>query len=116
MILLPLLLRWSLSLLSPLLPRRQAFSSCLDVAAIEMDNGEPLDVNAELTTVGWSNVASGLLGGFTGSYIFSQTIFTSRSGCRSRVVGAVVCAAELGIVFLQVSFKTHAHVRAHLGW
>ena len=55
-----------------------------------MDNGAPLDVNSALTVVGWSNVASGLLGGFTGSYIFSQTVFTCRSGAHSRIVGAVV--------------------------
>ena len=35
-----------------------AFSSCLDVAAIEMDVGQPLDVNSELGVVGWSNVVS----------------------------------------------------------
>lgn len=32
-----------------------SFSSCLDVAAISMDTGEALDVNAELTTVGIAN-------------------------------------------------------------
>jgi SulP family sulfate permease len=42
------------------------------VAAIEMDMGSALDTNAELITVGVSNALSGLLGGFTGSYIFSQ--------------------------------------------
>ncbi|CAN0395043.1 unnamed protein product, partial [Discosporangium mesarthrocarpum] len=57
-----------------------AFSSCLDVAAIEMELGQPLDYNRELKTVGWSNFISGLTGGFTGSYIFSQTIFNLRAG------------------------------------
>ena len=42
------------------------------VAAISIDMGETLDTNGELTTVGISNVASGLLLGYTGSYIFSQ--------------------------------------------
>jgi len=79
-----------------------AFSSCLDVAAIEMDVGKPLDVDSELATVGWSNLISGMLGGFTGSYIFSQTIFTCRSGCHSKGVGAVVAIAELAVVFVQV--------------
>jgi hypothetical protein len=32
-----------------------SFASCLDVAAISMDMGEALDVNAELMTVGISN-------------------------------------------------------------
>lgn len=30
--------------------------------------GEPLDTNKELNTVGWSNILSGLTGGFTGRY------------------------------------------------
>lgn len=30
------------------------------------DMGEPLDTNKELNTVGWSNILSGLTGGFTG--------------------------------------------------
>ena len=71
------------------------FSSCLDVAAIEVDLGKPLDMDAELTTVGVSNTVAGLLGGFTGSYIFSQTIFTCRAGCRSRIAGLVVVFCEV---------------------
>jgi MFS superfamily sulfate permease-like transporter len=35
-------------------------------------------------------VVSGLTGGLTGSYIFSQTIFTYRTGCRSRWIGVLV--------------------------
>ena len=55
--------------------------SSLDVLlAIQMDMGKQLDFNHELITVGISNTLSGLLGGFTGSYIFSQTIFTFRTG------------------------------------
>ena len=52
--------------------------SLSQVAAIEMDMGSALDTNAELITVGISNALSGLLGGFTGSYIFSQVTVTSR--------------------------------------
>ncbi|CAN0497868.1 unnamed protein product, partial [Laminaria digitata] len=71
-----------------------AFSSCLDVAAIEMEMGTPLDFNGELQTVGWSNAVSGLLGGFTGSYIFSQTIFNLRAGvCAERRAVAVPALA-----------------------
>ena len=87
-----------------------AFASCLDVAAISIDMGEALDTNHELATVGMCNckfllvvswelvmsnsslppycfyptVMSGLSMGFTGSYIFSQTIFTYRTGVHSR--------------------------------
>ncbi|CBN77829.1 conserved unknown protein [Ectocarpus siliculosus] len=66
-----------------------AFSSCLDIAAIEMEMAKPLDFNEELQTVGWSNVISGLFGGFTGSYIFSQTIFNLRAGVDTRAASAV---------------------------
>jgi sulfate permease, SulP family len=43
-----------------------AFSSSLDVAAIEMELGIPLDYNRELFTVGISNLFSGALGGYSG--------------------------------------------------
>ncbi len=132
------LVRWEL--LPPLLPTWLgmyvvvAFSSSLDVAAIQMDMGrqarhaaavpsptvrclppapEPkqLDFNHELVTVGLSNALSGLTGGFTGSYIFSQTIFTFRTGTNSRACGLVVIAAEL-LLFLMpfsiVSCAPHA--------
>jgi sulfate permease, SulP family len=72
-----------------------------------MDVGKPLDVNSELEVVGWSNVVSGMCGGFTGSYIFSQTIFTCRSGCHSRIVGAIVAVCELGVVVAQVNLLAY---------
>ncbi|OQS06360.1 Sulfate Permease (SulP) Family [Thraustotheca clavata] len=75
-----------------------AFSSSLDVAAIEMALHRPLDHNAELQTVGWSNLVSGLTGGFTGSYIFSSTIFSMKSGVDSRLTGLLVFVLELALV------------------
>ncbi len=85
-----------------------SFASCLDVAAIAMDMGEALDTNKELVTVGIGNVLSGLGFGFTGSYIFSQTIFTYRTNVHSRWIGVLVMVAYLYIVtspvnLLQVS-------------
>lgn len=38
----------------------------------QMDGGRPLNKDHELATVGASNAIAGALGGFTGSYIFSQ--------------------------------------------
>jgi len=67
-----------------------SFASCLDVAAISMDMGEALDTNKELATVGIGNLMSGLSLGYTGSYIFSQTIFTYRTGVHSRFVGVFI--------------------------
>ncbi|TYZ58433.1 hypothetical protein PybrP1_000244 [[Pythium] brassicae (nom. inval.)] len=80
-----------------------AFSSSLDVAAIEMALGTPLDHNHELQTVGISNLVSGLTGGFTGSYIFSQTIFTLRGQLDSRLNGVLVFLLEVALVLCPVS-------------
>jgi len=80
-----------------------SFSSCLDVAAISIDMGQPLDVNKELTTVGLSNIISGLLFGQTGSYIFSQTIFTYRTGYHSRWVGFLGALCFLALVLSKVN-------------
>ncbi|CAN0364879.1 unnamed protein product, partial [Ectocarpus sp. 8 AP-2014] len=47
--------------------------------------------------VGWSNVISGLFGGFTGSYIFSQTIFNLRAGVDTRVASATSFVMLVGV-------------------
>ena len=69
-----------------------SFASCLDVAAISIDMGQPLETNKELATVGICNFMSGISLGFTGSYIFSQTIFTYRTGIHDRMIGAIIMA------------------------
>lgn len=84
-----------------------AFSSSLDVAAIEMELGAPLDYNRELNTVGISNLVSGLFGGYTGSYIFSQTIFSMRRGVSSTICGFIVAAGELIFVLLPISITSY---------
>lgn len=84
-----------------------AFSSSLDVAAIEMELNLPLDYNKELTTVGISNVVSGCLGGFTGSYIFSQTIFTMKRNIRSRICGWVIGSFELVLILFPFSVTSY---------
>ncbi|TFJ87438.1 hypothetical protein NSK_001769 [Nannochloropsis salina CCMP1776] len=84
-----------------------SFSSCLDIVAIEMDGGRPLNKNHELSTVGASNLIAGLCGGFTGSYIFSQTIFTYRTQTRSRLCGLVLIVAELAVFFCDVDLMSY---------
>jgi MFS superfamily sulfate permease-like transporter len=84
-----------------------AFSSSLDVAAIEMELNKPLDYNKELQTVGISNALSGLLGGYTGSYIFSQTIFSMRRKVNSRVCGMIIAASELIIITFPFSITSY---------
>ena len=76
-----------------------ALSSSLDVAAIELELGRPLDYNHELGTVGISNIISGFSGGYTGSYIFSQSIFSLRAGIRSRLSGYFLALCQV-VVFL----------------
>jgi MFS superfamily sulfate permease-like transporter len=75
-----------------------ALSSSLDIAAIELELNQKLDYDNELMTVGLSNLVSGATGGYTGSYIFSQTIFTLRSGVRDRFTGYTVAFCEALIV------------------
>ncbi|KAL4859503.1 putative vacuolar membrane protein [Chlorella vulgaris] len=71
------------------------FGSAMDIAAIQQDTPQKIDFNRELITVAVSNMATGVAGcGFTGSYIFSQTIFTMRAGVFNRWNGWVVAISE----------------------
>eukprot|EP00516_Mucochytrium_quahogii_P002978 CAMPEP_0203761330 /NCGR_PEP_ID=MMETSP0098-20131031/14444_1 /ASSEMBLY_ACC=CAM_ASM_000208 /TAXON_ID=96639 /ORGANISM=" , Strain NY0313808BC1" /LENGTH=850 /DNA_ID=CAMNT_0050655279 /DNA_START=1383 /DNA_END=3935 /DNA_ORIENTATION=+ len=79
-----------------------AFGATLDVAAIQFELGKPLDYDSELTTVGYSNIISGCLGGYTGSYNFSKTIFALRNGVRSKWNGIVVCVVEFAVFFAPI--------------
>ncbi|KAG3095240.1 hypothetical protein PI125_g16313 [Phytophthora idaei] len=90
-----------------------AFASSLDIASICMGTTSSMNYNAQLQTVGMSNLVSGLTGGYTGSYIFSQTLFTSRfrpsAAAESRfpgitkLVGVTLAACEFAIVTTPVS-------------
>ena len=84
-----------------------SFSSSLDVAAIEMELGLPLDYDREMETVGRSNLISGILGGYTGSYIFSQTIFTMRRGILTRSCGYTVAILEIIFFLLPISITSY---------
>ena len=46
---------------------------------------------------------SGLTGGYTGSYIFSQSIFSLRAGIRSRAAGVVLAMCQLTVLVLPFS-------------
>lgn len=55
---------------------------------------------------GFSNMISGLLGaGFTGSYIFSQTIFSMRAHIKSKVHGIIISGKWSINVFLEGGFE-----------
>ncbi|CAD7702019.1 unnamed protein product [Ostreobium quekettii] len=72
-----------------------AFGSSMDIAAVQQEFEGELDYNKELVNVGIANILCGSMGaGYTGSLIFSQTIFNIRSGVDSRVNGIVVALVE----------------------
>jgi len=76
-----------------------AFGSVLDVAAIQAEQPKPLDFDRELKMIGMSNFASGCCGGFTGSYIFSQTVFSQRQGVAHELNGLTIGIGEF-LLFL----------------
>eukprot|EP00397_Hematodinium_sp_SG-2012_P008997 GEMP01009069.1.p1 GENE.GEMP01009069.1~~GEMP01009069.1.p1 ORF type:complete len:786 (+),score=112.06 GEMP01009069.1:54-2411(+) len=73
------------------------FGSSLDIAAVQADYAERLDFNKEMETVGLGNMLSGMFGGFTGSYIFSQTVFNLKLEVGSRWQGIVIVLGELAV-------------------
>ncbi|GMF65178.1 unnamed protein product [Phytophthora lilii] len=93
-----------------------AFASSLDIASICMGTTSNMNYNAQLQTVGMSNLVSGLTGGYSGSYIFSQTLFTSRfrpsAAAESRfpgitrLVGVTLAICELAIVVTPTSLMS----------
>jgi sulfate permease, SulP family len=85
-----------------------ALSSSLDVAALELELNKPLDYNHELKMIGLSNVLSGATGGYTGSYIFSQSIFSLRAGVRSRLAGYALALCEM--IYVVMSFPILAYI------
>lgn len=84
-----------------------AFASSLDIAAIIMGTGSHLDYNEQLQVLGLSNIASGLAGGYTGSYIFSQTLFAYRTNTNSKLVGLSLMFFEGLVVVLPISIISY---------
>jgi sulfate permease, SulP family len=75
------------------------FGSTMDVAAVEMGTGVPLNPDDQLITIGVSNVLAGLSGGFAGSYIFTQSLLGFKSKFHHRSVGYVLAVLQL-LVFM----------------
>lgn len=85
-----------------------AFGSSMDIAAIQADTPRDLDYSKELVTVGVSNLLTAFAGvGFTGSYIFSQTLFSLRMGVDTPLMGAIIATAELAVFMLPVNVMTY---------
>ncbi len=84
-----------------------ALSSSLDIAAIDLEVRKPLEYNYELRMIGLSNFISGITGGYTGSYIFSQTIFSLRAGIRSNLMGYFIAFGEAVTVVVPFSIISY---------
>ncbi len=67
-----------------------------------MEMAKPVSYDSEIMTIGLANILSGCTGGFTGSYIFSQTIFTYRTRCNTRMIGLWVVLGEVILFFVYV--------------
>lgn len=79
------------------------FGSSLDITAIQAElPARKLDYSKELTAIGWGNLCSGCVFGATGSYIFSQTIFSAKRSVKSRFNGIVVALGEFLLFALPV--------------
>ncbi|TMW61102.1 hypothetical protein Poli38472_013565 [Pythium oligandrum] len=92
-----------------------ALASTLDIVSASMGTGSPMEYNQQLQTVGVSNLVTGLTGGYTGSYIFSQTIFSHRLHPAaieaqypgfSRLIGLSLIICEFCIVLTPFSLTT----------
>ncbi|RMX63647.1 hypothetical protein KXD40_008789 [Peronospora effusa] len=90
-----------------------AFAASLDIASICMGTTSNMNYNTQLQAVGWSNVLSGLLGGYPGTYVFSQTLFASRLSPSpaaesrfpglTRLIGVTVAVCEFTILMTPIS-------------
>lgn len=82
------------------------FGSSLDVAAIQAELPYKLDFSKEIEMIGLSNLLNGLVGGWTGSYLFAQTIFTMRAQVTSKLCGVTVTLCLLLLWLLPIDLNS----------
>jgi SulP family sulfate permease len=68
----------------------------LDVSGIEIITKKDLNPDKELNIMGMASIASGILGGYPGVHVASDTAFTSKLGGNTRLMGFVYA----GVVIL----------------
>ncbi len=75
-------------------------SVLLYMAAVEIETKLDLDMNTELRTTGWANVASAVLGGLPGYIYLADTIITQRLVGRRRGPAVAAAVALIAVVLL----------------
>ena len=89
------------------------FGSSLDIAAIQFGSSDEVDSEQELLTVGLANLVAGLAGtGFTGSYIFTLTLFNMKNKVSSKAQGIVIVAFEVAFFLPPPAFGPFRFVGA----
>ena len=84
------------------------FGSSLDIAAIQFGSSDEVDSEQELLTAGLANLVAGLAGtGFTGSYIFTLTLFNMKNKVSSKAQGIVIVAFEVAFFMLPFSLMDY---------
>jgi SulP family sulfate permease len=76
----------------------------LDVSGIEIITGKDLDPDKELNIMGMACVSSGVLGGFPGVHVASDTAFTAKLGGTSRLTGFVYAGAIILVLLAGTDF------------
>ena len=72
----------------------------MNATGIELDTGRDLDLDQELRSVGWQNLAAGAGGGIPGYPAVSLSLLATRLGAANRLVGLIVAAVTGCVLFL----------------
>lgn len=76
----------------------------LDTSGIEIITRRDLVPDKELRVMGMANVASGMLGGYPGVHVASDTAFTWKLGGDRRLMGFVYAAVVIGTILAGTDF------------
>lgn len=72
----------------------------LYISALEVETKSDVDMNVELRSTGWANVAAGALGGPPGYMYLADTVITHRLAGRRRGAAVVAAAGLLAVVVI----------------
>lgn len=76
----------------------------LDISGVEIITRRDLNPDRELKVAGLTNLVNGLMGGFPGVHVASDTAFTYKLGGRDRLMGFVYAAAVAAAIVAGTGF------------